>query len=237
MDTAERLLTATIADWGLALDERQLGLLSRYAEELERWNAHTNLTAVSGREEIYRRHFLDSLSLAVYWGSPPDTLVDIGSGGGFPGLPLKILRPQLELTLVDSVGKKTEFLAHVARQLGLEGVRVRTARAEEIGRDPAERERHALVTARAVAELRVLVEYGLPLLRIGGRMLAPKGAAAYDEAAAAAGAIEQLGGELLGVEPVTLPGLEARAVVVIEKVAPSPARFPRPVGTPARRPL
>jgi 16S rRNA (guanine527-N7)-methyltransferase len=237
MDIAERLLTETIADWGLRLDAGQLAQLRRYADELERWNQHTNLTAVRDRLEIYRRHFLDSLSLAAFWGEPPATLVDLGTGGGFPGLPLKILRPELELTLVDSVGKKTEFLSHVVRQLGLDGVRVRTARAEELGRDKAERERHSLVTARAVAELRVLVEYGLPLLRVGGRMLAPKGAGAFEEAAAATGAIEQLGGELAAVEPVSLPGLEARAVVVIDKVAPTDRRYPRPVGTPARRPL
>lgn len=237
MDTAERLLTDTIAAWGLRLDAGQLALLRRYADELERWNQHTNLTAVRDRAEIYRRHFLDSLSLAPLWGEPPATLVDLGTGGGFPGLPLKILRPAIELTLVDSVGKKTEFLSHVVGELGLSGVRVRTARAEELGREKAERERHDLVTARAVAELRVLVEYGLPLLRVGGRMLAPKGAGAFEEAAAAANAIALLGGELVGVEPVSLPGLEARAVVVIDKVAPSDQRFPRQVGTPARKPL
>lgn len=237
MDTAEHLLTATAATWGLQVDERQLDLLRRYADELERWNQHTNLTAVRDRAEIYRRHFLDSLSLAVFWGEPPASLVDLGTGGGFPGLPLKILRPEMELTLVDSVGKKTEFLAHVVQALGLAGVRVRTARAEELGRDRAERERHDLVTARAVAELRVLVEYGLPLLRLGGRMLAPKGAGAFEEAAAATNAIGLLGGELVGVEPVSLPGLEARAVVVIDKVAPTGPRYPRQVGTPARKPL
>lgn len=237
MDAAERLLTTTIATWGLHLDAGQLALFNSYADELEAWNRHTNLTAVSGREEIYRRHFLDSLSLVPFWGEPPDTLVDLGSGAGFPGLPLKILRPELELTLVDSVGKKTEFLSHLVRRLGLNDVRVRTARAEELGRDRAERERHALVTARAVAELRVLVEYGLPLLRVGGRMLAPKGAGAFEEAAAAANAIDLLGGELVAVEPVSLPGLDARAVVVIDKIAPTDPRYPRPVGTPARRPL
>jgi 16S rRNA (guanine527-N7)-methyltransferase len=106
-----------------------------------------------------------------------------------------------------------------------------------LGRDPRERERHAVVTARAVADLRVLAEYGLPLLRVGGRLLAPKGAGASAEAAAAASAIERLGGELLGVEPVVLPGVEPRAVVVIAKVAPTDPRYPRAVGVPARRPL
>jgi len=237
MSNAEQLLVQTAAAWGLTLDEVQLDLLRRFADELERWNQHTNLTAVRDRDEIYRRHFLDSLSLAAFWDEPPGSLVDLGTGGGFPGLPLKILRPAISLTLVDSVGKKTAFLEHVSRRLGLEGVRVLTARAEELGRQRAERERYDLVTARAVAELRVLVEYGLPLLRVGGRMLAPKGAGAFEEAAAAANAIELLGGELAAVEPLSLPGLDARAVVVIDKVAPTDARYPRPVGTPARKPL
>lgn len=236
-DHAEQQLIAQLAAWGLALNEAQLAQLRVYADQLASWNAHTNLTAINGREEVYRRHFLDSLVLARFWGQPPRALADLGTGAGFPGLPLKLLRPELSLTLVDSVGKKTAFLTHLVAQLGLRGVRVRTARAEEVGREPAERERYHLVTARAVAELRVLVEYGLPLLRVGGRMLAPKGAAAHAEVAAAAHAIELLGGALVAVEPVELPGLDPRAVVVIEKVARTPSRYPRAVGVPAHKPL
>ncbi|GAB4424462.1 MAG: 16S rRNA (guanine(527)-N(7))-methyltransferase RsmG [Chloroflexi bacterium OHK40] len=233
----EQLLRATAHSWGLQLDERQLAQFAIYAEALVAWNAHTNLTTVTSREAVYVRHFLDSLSLARFWGDPPATLADLGSGAGFPGLPLKILRPELALTLVDSVGKKTAFLRHVVALLELDAVRIVTGRAEELGRNPYERERYDLVTARAVADLRVLVEYGLPLLRLGGRLLAPKGAAAYEEATAAARAIALLGGELLGVEPVDLPGLDSRAIVVVRKVAPTDPRYPRAVGLPARRPL
>lgn len=236
-DHAEQLLAETMAAWGLPLGAAQLAQFQVYADELAAWNAHTNLTAITDRAGVYVRHFLDSLALARYWGAAPDTLVDLGSGAGFPGLPLKLLRPDLALTMVDSVGKKTAFLQRLAARLDLQDVRVITGRAEELGRDRRERERYALVTARAVADLRVLVEYGLPLLRLGGRMLAPKGAAAHDEAAAAASAIEQLGGELLAVEPITLPGVEPRALVVIAKVAPTDPRFPRAVGVPARKPL
>jgi 16S rRNA (guanine527-N7)-methyltransferase len=237
MPTPEALLADTASAWGLDLDEVQLAQLARYAAELLAYNAHTNLTAITAPAEVYVRHFLDSLSLALHWGAAPDSLVDIGTGAGFPGLPLKILRPELALLLVDSVAKKTAFVSHMVELLGLQGVRVVAARAEELGRDPRERERHAVVTARAVADLRVLAEYGLPLLRVGGRLLAPKGAGAGEEAAAAARAIERLGGELLGVEPVVLPGVEPRAVVVIAKVAPTDPRYPRAVGVPARRPL
>ncbi len=233
----EALFSDTAAAWGLPLSEAQLAQFARYADELRAYNAHTNLTAITAPADIYVRHFLDSLSLALHWGEAPDSLVDIGTGGGFPGLPLKILRPELELLLIDSVAKKTAFVSHVAELLGLQGVRVVTGRAEELGRDPRERERHAVVTARAVADLRVLAEYGLPLLRVGGRLLAPKGAGAREEAAAATGAIERLGGQLLAVEPVVLPGVEPRSVVVIAKVAATDPRYPRAVGVPARRPL
>lgn len=236
-DYAEELLATTAASWGLPLDSAQLAQFRRYAEELAAWNAHTNLTAITDREEVYVRHFLDALALARYWGESPASLLDIGSGAGFPGLPLKLLRPALALTMVDSVGKKTAFLSHLVERLGLTGVRVITARVEALGHDRREREHYAVVTARAVADLRVLTEYGLPLLRVGGRLLAPKGAAAHEEAAAATRAITLLGGELLGVEPVELPGVEPRHLVVIEKVAPTVARYPRSVGVPARNPL
>ncbi len=236
-DHPEQLLAETALAWGLPLTSAQLAQFQLYADELAAYNAHTNLTAITERGAVYVRHFLDSLALARHWGAAPDSLIDLGSGAGFPGLPLKLLRPELALTLVDSVGKKTAFLAHVADRLGLEDVRVITARAEELGRDRREREGYAVVTARAVADLRILAEYGLPLLRVGGRLLAPKGAGAEAEAAAASRAIGLLGGALLGVEPVELPGVEPRALVVIAKVARTDPRYPRPVGIPARKPL
>jgi 16S rRNA (guanine527-N7)-methyltransferase len=237
MDTPEHVLTDTCAAWGIDLSAGQLAQFAAYADELRRWNERVNLTAISDPTEIYRRHFLDSLSLARFWGNAPAGLVDLGSGAGFPGLPLAILRPGLRLTLVESVGKKADFLRYMAGALRLDGVRVLTARAEDLGRDRGERERHGLVTARAVAELRVLVEYGLPLLRVGGRMLAPKGAATAAEVAAARQAIQTLGGQLVGVEPVALPGLDSHAVVIIDKARPTDARYPRSPGTPRRQPL
>ena len=232
-----QLLADTAAAWGLPLDAHQLAQLDSYAAELLAWNTHTNLTAIKAPEEVYVRHFLDSLALARHWGAAPESLVDIGTGAGFPGLPLKILRPEIELILLDSVGKKTAFLRHVVEQLGLTNVRIITGRAEDLGRDPHERERHGVVTARAVAGLGVLAEYGLPLLRIGGLLLAPKGSTAQAEVAAAEQAVRTLGGAIVGVEPIELPGVEPRALVIIEKVAPTSRRFPRAVGLPARNPL
>lgn len=236
-DRPTRFLADTAAAWGLPLNDAQLRQFACYADELAAWNVHTNLTAITAREDVYVRHFLDSLVLACYWGKAPASLVDIGTGAGFPGLPLKILRPELALTLVDSVGKKTAFLHHLVRVLGLDQVRVITGRAEELGRDRREREQYDVVTARAVADLRVLAEYGLPLLRVGGRLLAPKGAEAATEAAAAHSAFELLGGVLEQVVPIELPGVEPRTLVVVRKVAPTDLRYPRPVGVPARRPL
>lgn len=236
-ERAEQILSETMAAWGMPLSSGQLSAFRHYADELAAWNATTNLTAITAREDVYIRHFLDSLVLARMWGRPPDSLVDIGSGAGFPGVPLKLLFPDMALLLVDSVGKKTDFLQHLVGRLELRDVRVVTARAEELGRDRRERERYGAVTARAVAELRVLAEYSLPLLRVGGLFLAPKGAAAHEEAAAAATALALLGGELRSIEPVVLPGVEPRAAIVVTKVRPTDPRYPRPVGTPARKPL
>jgi 16S rRNA (guanine527-N7)-methyltransferase len=231
------LLQTTAAAWGLALSDEQLAQLSLYADELLRWNDQLNLTAVTSRDAVITRHFLDSLRCALSWGDPPASLADIGSGAGFPGLPLKILRPNLRLTLVESIEKKAQFLRHMVATLGLADVQVLAARAEAIGHDPEHRERYEAVAARAVADLRVLAEYCLPLVAPGGRLLAPKGPHGADEAALAARAIEELGGRLLAVEPVTLPGEPDRTLVVIEKVRPTPARYPRRAGVPSKRPL
>lgn len=225
------------AAWGIPLAPHQLDQFARYAAELRRWNARVNLTAITGEREIATRHFLDSLRCALSWGPPPASLVDIGAGAGFPGLPLKILRPELRLTLSESVAKKAAFLAHIAAELGLADVEVTTARAEALGRDPAHRERYDLAVARAVAELRVLAEYCLPLCRVGGRFLAPKGAQIGAELATARAAIERLGGRVVGVETVVLPGVEPRALVIVDKVAATPAQYPRAPGIPAKRPL
>jgi 16S rRNA (guanine527-N7)-methyltransferase len=237
MEHIQELLEQTTRAWGLALSSAQLDQLAIYAAELRSWNARVNLTAITDEAGIVARHFLDSLRCASSWGDAPDSLIDIGTGAGFPGLPLKILRPALRLTLVESVGKKAEFLRHMRDLLDLADVEVVVARAEAAGRDGAHRERYQVCTARAVADLRVLAEYCLPLCRIGGRFLAPKGAQAADEVRAAQAAIELLGGRLLDVETVTIPGLEPRTLVVVEKIAATPGIYPRAPGVPAKRPL
>lgn len=225
------------AAWGLPLTDAQLAQFARYRVELQRWNERVNLTAITDERGIVVRHFLDSLYIARSWGQEPDTLIDIGAGAGFPGIPLKILRPRLRLTLVESVAKKAEFLRQLIVTLDLHNVTVIVARAEQIGRDPAHREQYAMVTARAVAELAILAEYCLPLCRVGGRVLAPKGADCAAEIEQARAAIERLGGTIAGIEPVHLPDTEPRTLVIIDKIAATPAPYPRAVGIPAKRPL
>lgn len=231
------LLAAYAADWGLPLSQPQLDQFAAYAAELRRWNERVNLTAITDEADVVARHFLDSLRCALSWGAPPGRAVDVGAGAGFPGLPLKILRPEMRLTLIESVEKKAVFLRHIVTELGLDQVEVLAARAEAVGRDPERREQYDLAAARAVADLRVLAEYCLPLCRVGGRFLAPKGAQVERELQAALPAIEILGGRLVAVEPVALPGVEPRTLVVIEKAAPTPPAYPRGVGAPAKRPL
>jgi 16S rRNA (guanine527-N7)-methyltransferase len=231
------VLQETAASWGLALSQTQLDQFATYTRELRAWNERLNLTAITTDEGIAVRHFLDSLRCALDWGDAPDSLIDVGSGAGFPGLPLKLLRPELRLTLLESIEKKAAFLRHMVALLDLRDVQVVTARAEAAGRDAAHREQYSVTVARAVAELRVLAEYCLPLCRVGGRFLAPKGDQIAQELADAQAAIRTLGGGEPAVEPVLLPQTEPRTLVVVRKVAPTPPQYPRAVGVPARRPL
>ncbi|PLS78742.1 MAG: 16S rRNA (guanine(527)-N(7))-methyltransferase RsmG [Chloroflexi bacterium] len=236
--TPHDLLAATARSWGITLSAAQLDQFERYAAELIRWNQHTNLTTIVEPQAIVVRHFLDSLALAQAWAAePPSSLADIGTGAGFPGLPLKLLWPQLRLLLVESVGKKTEFLQHTVETLALSDVEISTARAEELGQQPRYREQFAAVTARAVAPLNVLAEYCLPLCEVGGLFVAPKSADGPHEAAAARDALERLGGQLVAIHPVQLPGVEERTLVVVRKVQNTPQQYPRRVGIPAKRPL
>jgi 16S rRNA (guanine527-N7)-methyltransferase len=222
---------------GIQLNSKQIAQFERYLALLLDWNQRVNLTAIREPEDIRQKHFLDGLSCARAFETSPENLVDIGSGAGFPGLPLKLLYPELALTLVDSVGKKTDFLKAVVAELELKDVTVIKARAEELGQDLRHRERYQWVSARGLAYLPVLIEYALPLVRVGGSALLQKGVNAAAEVQAAANAIQQMGGgtaELLAVE---LARLEPRSIIVVKKIKPTPKEYPRQVGVPARRPL
>jgi 16S rRNA (guanine527-N7)-methyltransferase len=224
---------------GLHLTRAQLSALALYERELADWNTRFNLTAIRDPQEIHIKHFLDSLTCLMVMHDPPvGKLVDIGTGAGFPGIPLKIMRPNMQLTLVESVGKKAEFCRHVVKILDLQGVEVVQERAEALGQDPQYRERFDWAVARAVAVLPVLAEFLLPLVRVGGVMLSMKGESGPVEAHSSEHALRVLGGHLRQLVSVTLPGVaEERYLVVIDKVAATPATYPRRIGVPARRPL
>jgi len=210
--------------------------------ELVDWNQRFNLTAITDWESVLVRHFLDSLSClkALPWKelATGARMIDVGTGAGFPGLPLKLVCPEIRLTLLEATGKKVTFLRHLVRVLGLQGVEVIHGRAEELGRDPAHRERYDWALARAVAEMPALSEYLLPLVRVGGAMLAQKGEGAAAEVHSAEAAITTLGGRVRQLAPVELRGLaETRYLVVVDKTAATPEKYPRRPGIPKKRPL
>ncbi len=227
------------ADYGWSLNDQQRDQFTQYQELLLEWNKRINLTATIEPEQIKIRHFLDSLTCAtVTKDLNHRTIIDVGTGAGFPGLPLKILYPQSRLTLVESVTKKTQFLETVVQKLMLKDVTIIADRAEVIGRQIDHRGRYDWVVSRGVAQLRVLVEYLMPLCRKGGKVLAQKGKNAMVETAEAKEAIILLGGETPELHQVHLPGREeTHYLVVIKKVADTPARFPRRSGIPSKRPL
>ena len=226
---------------GFDLGEDQVLLFQRYFQELAEWNKRINLTAVIGNSEVQAKHFLDSLTVSLV--IPKDvmakgTLMDVGSGAGFPGLPLKILWPDLRTTLVESVGKKAAFLSHMTDTLGLEGVEVRCQRAETLAHDPQLRETFDVVVSRAVADLSALAELTLPFCKLGGRVVAMKKSDIGDELKESERAISLLGGAREKIEVVDLEEIgEPRWLVVLTKDAVSPSRYPRRPGIPAKRPL
>jgi 16S rRNA (guanine527-N7)-methyltransferase len=224
---------------GIQLSPRHVSCFQRYEQELIDWNARFNLTAIREPEAIRVKHFLDSLTCVMAWRDrPPASLIDVGTGAGFPGIPLKILQPSLALTLVESVGKKAEFCRHVTAALGMEKVDVVQARAEEVGQMRQYREHFDCAVGRAVANLPILVEYLLPLVRIGGVMVAQKGESGPAEAHASEHAIHLMGGRMRQLIKIELPGVaEERFLIIIDKIAATPVNYPRRVGIPSKKPL
>ena len=238
------LLACHAREWNLQLTAGQLRAFQLYYQELIAWNSRFNLTAITDRERVQVEHFLDSLSCVLADPqlptllSSPIRVMDVGSGAGFPGLPLKIVYPRVRLTLLEATSKRTTFLEHIVGCLKLRKVEVVKGRAEEVARLPEHREQYDLVLSRAVARLAVLVEYMVPFCRVGGMCVAQKGAEVQGEVKDADHAIAVLGGQMRGIEMVELPGLRnPRSLLTIEKVSPTPERYPRRPGVPARRPL
>ncbi|WP_124728585.1 16S rRNA (guanine(527)-N(7))-methyltransferase RsmG [Staphylospora marina] len=225
--------------YGVELDDRQLGQFSMYLDMLTETNKVMNLTAITEPREVYVKHFLDSLSpaKAVNFGEV-GSLIDVGTGAGFPGIPLKIAFPSLKVVLLDSLNKRVGFLREVTEKLGLEGVECVHGRAEEAARNPAFRERFDVATARAVARMNVLTEYVLPFVRVNGTFCAMKGAEVQEEVREAKRAFSLLGKATVRVERLELPlSMGTRHLVVVRKNAPTPKAYPRKAGTPSRQPL
>ena len=232
---------------GIPLDVQQLVQFELFYRELVEWNDKFNLTAITDYTEVQVKHFLDSLValplIAQATGDvvPPTQplhLLDVGTGAGFPGIPLKIVAPQLKVTLMDGTGKKITFLRELVAKLELTNVAMVQGRAEEVGIRPDYRAQFDLVTARAVASLNTLVEYLLPLVRQGGWAVIYKGASAPQELLEARKAIELLGGGTVRLEPAQVPFLnEQRYILLIKKQHPTPERYPRGQGLPRKKPL
>lgn len=226
-------------EYQIELSEAQVASYTLYYHLLVAWNEKINLTAITAPEAVAVKHIIDSLSCfsrAVF--KPGSKLIDVGTGAGFPGLPLKIFQEDLQLTLMDSLNKRVKFLTQVVQDLKLEQVDVIHSRAEDGAREKKYRENYDVAVSRAVARLNVLGELCLPFVRIGGYFVALKGAQYQTEVEEAQKAIAVLGGKLEKVMPVKLPGLEdVRAVVYIKKVKKTPLIYPRKPGIPEKSPL
>lgn len=232
-------LRQAASDYGIALTQEQLEAFNRYYQLLVEWNEKMNLTAITEPQEVAVKHIIDSLSCYDADFFPVKArVVDVGTGAGFPGVPLKIYRPDLQLTLVDSLNKRLTFLQCVITELGLKDVAVVHARAEEGARKKELRDKFDVALSRAVARLNVLSELCLPFVATGGCFIALKGAQYEEEANEARQAISLLGGRLIKTQPVKLPGLDdKRAVLYICKEKPTPGTYPRKPGTPEKKPL
>ena len=237
MTEFQKILADSAGQAGFELTDLQLQQFDKYYEMLVETNKVMNLTALTEPQDVAVKHIVDSLmAYSDYF--PGKVLADVGTGAGFPGIPLKIYCPALKVVLIDSLAKRLNFLQRVIDELALTDIECVHLRAEDAGKNAAHREKYDIVTARAVARLSVLSEYCLPLVKVGGMFVALKGAKYKEEIAAAGKALNVLGGKLVKAQQVELPGLDdGRAVVTIKKVKASPKAYPRKAGLPEKNPL
>ncbi len=223
------------------LNEKQINQFNQYFTSLIETNKKVNLTRITEKDEVYLKHFWDSITPLFTFGSVlkgADTLCDVGAGAGFPSIPLKIMLPELKVTIVDSLGKRLNFLQGLITQLNLKNVTLVHGRAEDVGQNKQYREQFDVVTARAVANMAVLSEYCLPLIKENGNFIALKGPKAEDELKSARKALKVLGGKVIAVKELQLPrSTEERTLILIEKVQATPKKYPRQAGTPHRKPI
>ena len=221
---------------GIELTDLQLKQFDQYYQILIEWNEKMNLTAITEKEDVYLKHFYDSLTLSFDYDLKDQTLCDIGAGAGFPSIPLKIVYPDLKITIVDSLSKRITFLNHLTKEIGLTDVQAIAARAEEYAIE--HRETFDIVTARAVARLNILDELCLPLVKVGGDFITLKGRIAKEELKEAKKGIEILGGKVTQEVDFTLASLDDhRCNIYIKKVKSTPQKYPRPFGKIKKKPL
>ncbi|KMT21751.1 16S rRNA (guanine(527)-N(7))-methyltransferase RsmG [Clostridium cylindrosporum] len=225
----ENMLKEGAAIYGVDLTDEQVKQFMTYKNLLQEWNEKINLTAITDDEGVIKKHFIDSIAIlksnVIEEGA---TVIDVGTGAGFPGIPLKIIRPDIKLTLLDSLNKRIKFLETVCNEAGLEGVKCVHMRAEDGGRDKTLREKYDIATARAVANMRVLSEYCMPFVKVGGHFVALKGPSGYDELNDARNAVGTLGGKCREIIETTIPGEDIKHnLIVVEKHKSTEARFPR----------
>jgi 16S rRNA (guanine527-N7)-methyltransferase len=235
----EALVREAQERFGVTITPEQAAQFDTYVRMLIEWNAHTNLTAITEPNEVEIRHFLDSFSIVKAVDLKAGTrIIDVGTGAGFPGLPLAMVFSHINVTLLEATGKKVAFLEHLIDEFSLINVQAVHARAEEAGQMTAHRTKYDLVLARAVARLPSLLEYLLPLAKVGGYCIAMKGRTAHEEAADSARALQTLGGRLHDIITVELPEVnEPHYLVVVEKTSATPAAYPRKPGIPTHKPL
>lgn len=234
-----RILREGAGEYGITLTDRQEEQFIRYYELLIQWNQVMNLTGITEFDQVLLKHFADSLSIAGSLDMEKiHTCIDVGTGAGFPGIPLKIAFPHLKVTLLDSLNKRLNFLNEVIRELGLEDIETVHLRAEEGGKKPQFREKYDLSVSRAVSRLAVLCEYCMPYVKIGGYFVSYKAGQAEEEISEGKKAISILGGKLEKTQSFQLCGTDMdRTLVVIKKVKETPKKYPRKPGTPAKEPL
>ena len=239
MDNKRDILTDLFSEAGISLSEKQVDLFLCYAALLEEWNQKMNLTAITAFEEVVQKHFIDSVyPFVLSEVNPAQTLLDMGSGAGFPGIPLKILFPELKITLADALNKRITFLKEVVSRLELPNIEVIHTRAEDLGKNSQFRDQFDIVTARAVAPLNILAEYCLPFVRIGGVFLAYKSEKVEEELKTAQNALKTLGAEEEKPYYYNLPGTETgRSLLVYRKTGITPLSYPRKAGTITKKPL
>jgi 16S rRNA (guanine527-N7)-methyltransferase len=238
---AMELLTAGAAKLGLKLEEGQIKQFQTYYEELVDWNQRINLTAITEYDKVQILHFLDSLTVISAWQPSPAKrnakVIDIGTGAGVPGIPLKIVFPQIQLSLMDSTGKKITFLNHLKQKLGLDDIIIVNGRAEELGHQ-IYRESYDLVLARGLAAMPTLAELTIPFCKIGAKAVLHKKGDIKEEMQLAKRAITTMGGKLIEIKPVTLTEFpDNRVLIVIEKVGFTPEQYPRGSGLPVKHPI